>query len=182
MLTSDEQGHPCFVPDLREILEHFILEYDARCEFVVKELYRTEMCSLYQLWWEFLHGNIQLNVEICWFFLWIYRDDFHPSFCQHSVLHGLIYNMEISLHPWINSTWSYCINMILIMYCWNWFVYTLLVIFPRRNSKDREESLLKWRWKEIKWNNRMEKIWYLKGNWNWQGKLSCKDRQNKGQK
>lgn len=38
MLTSDEQGHPCFVPDLREILEHFILEYDARCEFVVKDL------------------------------------------------------------------------------------------------------------------------------------------------
>ena len=49
MLSSDEQGHPCFVPDLGDILEHFIMEYDVRCEFVVKDLYRTEMCSLYQL-------------------------------------------------------------------------------------------------------------------------------------
>ena len=63
MLSSGEQGHPCLVPDLGEILQHFIMEYDARCEFVIKDLYHTEMCSLYQFFFSYISFDERFYME-----------------------------------------------------------------------------------------------------------------------
>jgi len=78
---SDKNGHPCLVPDLKEMcLQIFIIEYDVSYGFIIYSLYYVEVCSFYAHFVESFYHKLMLNFIKClstsvemiiWFLLFV---------------------------------------------------------------------------------------------------------------
>ena len=112
-----------------ETLSAFHIEHNVSYGSVMNCLYYVEICFLHTHFDEsFLNHEVMLNFFKCFFC--IYWED-HVIFILRfiNVVYHIDWFVEIqpSLHPWINPTWSWC--MILLMCCWILFASILLSIF-----------------------------------------------------
>ena len=125
---SVQSGHPCLVLDLKKCFQLFTFEYDVNCRFAICGLYYVEVYSLYIHFLGSFYNKWVLNFLKS--FICIYWDDYIVSILSFvSVIYHIDWFVDIekSLHPWDELTWSWC--MIFLMYCWIQSAIIFLRIF-----------------------------------------------------